>query len=525
MKLFANVGRPALRGLVFLVGCVWVVACTAPANLPTAGVGGAAVRADEGAPAGATLRIVVALPPALQGPEAERDTMALSGFIDRIEAEIRGTNVPGGRHTATFTRKDFRGKAVVLVFGRLLPGQVTVTLTFLDRSDRLLGKAVSDLIEVGPAVPAEATLSLIPEEGSLSVPFDPVTVEPTTAVRLDARIQPFEQGQWTQVPPLLLPRTGGSLVLHDGALMAVLGAPSPSVERRDPVTGHWRLVPLPSSYSVLVRDAAIQPIAGSLHVFGGDSFGVDQPFGSGLEMTRIRPEAALPDRVQNVSRSSVAVVPQLEGDLARSGAASFLWQDEVVLVGGRGEHPPETGLPRHGWVLPVHGSAHAASRGTWRRLAGLQSPRADLAGATVDGRMVAVGGRTLSGATGKDRLLGLPWYDAATAQWTAVSTVETYDPVEERWQSAPALPEARWDLAAVGHAGRVWVSGGRNASGQPTATVWSWAPGEASWRPEPSMTRVRASHGMAVAPGGLLMVAGGEGLDAFTSRHVEVMRP
>jgi len=527
MTHFTPSGARPAGWLAFLTGCGLMAACAGPLDpattqatrtMPDVAFGEAPVAAGS-------LRLVVSLPTSMQAASDDRTALALAGFIDRIEVEILGANIPGGRHTAVFTRREFRGRAIVLVFGRLLPGQVSVSLTFFDRAGRRLGRAVSESLEVGPTLPVEATLSLVPEAASVSVPFDPVTAEPTTAVQLGGQTQPYETGQWTEAPPLLMPRAGGSLLVHGGTVMAVLGAPGPSVERRDPATGMWQLVTLPSSYSVLVRDAAIHSAAGSIHVIGGDSFGVDQPFGSSLDMARIRPEAAFPDRIQNVSRVAGVVVPQFEGELARSGAASFLWRDELVLVGGRGEHLAETGLPRHGWVLPVTGSAYAPARGTWRRLAGLGTPRADLAGATVDGIMAAIGGRSLGVATGKDRFLGLPWYDAATAQWTAVTTVETYDPVDERWQAAPALPEARWDLAATGHAGRIWVSGGRNAAGQPTASVWSWAPGEASWRVEPSLTRSRASHGMTVVPGGLLLVAGGEGTEAFTSRHIEILRP
>lgn len=507
----------------------WVTLTTLSACQGTGGTDPARIRVGEPAGSGATtllagasLRLVVALPPPFTDDRAAQN---LAGFIDRIDVEIAGSNIPGGKHMATFTRREFRGRAVVLVLGRLLPGQVEITVTMYDRSGRRLGRALSGPVELTLERPAEATLSLVPEEATAVIPFDPVALEPTRSVRLEARIVPLEPGHWEEAPPLLRPRAGGSAVVHDGKVIMVLGGPDPSIEERAPQTGLWRHVSLPASLSVMIRDAAIQSGAGSIHVVGGDNFGVVPGMGENIEVARLRPEAAFPDRVQDVSRAAGFVVGPFEGGLPRAGAGSATWGEELLLFGGREERLPASGLARQGWVLPPTGWAYAFSRGSWRRMAGLNVPRADLAAATTGPTLAALGGRTLTGANGRDRFSGLPWFDSLTANWTAVADVEIYDPVEDRWQAAPSLPEPRWDLAAAGAEGRIWVSGGRDASGEPTATVWSWAPGDSVWRVEWPLARPRAAHAMVRSPEGLLLVMGGDGLQPGTMRSVEVMQP
>ena len=104
---------------------------------------------------------------------------------------------------------------------------------------------------------------------------------------------------------------------------------------------------------------------------------------------------------------------------------------------------------------------------TWSTGAPMLTARAGLASAALGNKIYAIGGRT----------------GTAPRSPTVLNTVEVYDIATGTWTSVAALNEARSDLVAVAHGGRIYAIGGwngTNATGtvevyNPTKNIWTTA--------------------------------------------------
>ena len=125
----------------------------------------------------------------------------------------------------------------------------------------------------------------------------------------------------------------------------------------------------------------------------------------------------------------------------------------------------------------------------WQRLASAPSERTEpVAAVDGEGLIVLIGGYGPEGQT--------------------VNTVEIYDPVQDRWTSAPALPVGVNHAMAATVGGTVHVMGGYTASGSTSPQAFALRGG--SWQPLPPMPEGRAAGGAAEAAG-KIYVAGGVG--------------
>ncbi len=187
-------------------------------------------------------------------------------------------------------------------------------------------------------------------------------------------------------------------------------------------------------------------------------------------------------------------------------------------------------LPAPSDITPV--AATAPSR--WRLRASMQTARSGLGAAVYDGRIYAIAGDGRGGPTGANER-----YDPITDVWEIVgskpvpvadvsaavvggriyvpggrlasgavtSTVEVYDPVRNAWEQRAPLPVALSAYAMVAFEGRLYVFGGWDGFAYRADTL-EYDPGRDLWTARTPMPTARGSAGAALA-GGKLYVVGG----------------
>jgi N-acetylneuraminic acid mutarotase len=130
------------------------------------------------------------------------------------------------------------------------------------------------------------------------------------------------------------------------------------------------------------------------------------------------------------------------------------------------------------------------SQNEWTSLASLAEAREHIAGAVLDGKVYALGGRW----PGKGEL----------------TSVEVYDPATDSWTSAPSLQIARGGFAAVTANGRIYAIGGEVLTGENKAltSVEVFDPEASAWKAGPDLPL--PLHGLpAVTVDGVIYVLGG----------------
>lgn len=138
----------------------------------------------------------------------------------------------------------------------------------------------------------------------------------------------------------------------------------------------------------------------------------------------------------------------------------------------------------------------------------------------------------------RTEVAGTAWRDGMavlgglTAAGTASAKVHLYDPKDDKWTDAPALPTPLHHTAAVvGPDGRLWVLGGyvtRGEAWSPSSDVWSLGPGDERWRAEPELEVARGALAATVAGETIVAVGGeteGRGSVDSVSRVVEFLEP
>lgn len=154
-----------------------------------------------------------------------------------------------------------------------------------------------------------------------------------------------------------------------------------------------------------------------------------------------------------------------------------------------------------------HGALHAQDparsgltlHSGWQSGPELESARAGLAAAALEGNIYAAGG---------------------AGRVTPRDNLEVYDAETHRWRPLSPLPEGleRFGLAAAD--GRIWAAGGYSAESgrEPVADMWSYDPEADTWQSENPMPAPRAAFGMVAHEGRLYVVGGTEepgGIFAF----------
>ena len=172
----------------------------------------------------------------------------------------------------------------------------------------------------------------------------------------------------------------------------------------------------------------------------------------------------------------------------------------------------------------------------WTGHAGLPDPRYALGGASVDGRIVVVGGYNESSLVYYNRT---DLFDPVSGTWTRVKDAPSnlgfpsvaayggrvytfgghngaafinssfaYDISSDSWTSVAPMPTARDRAVAVVFQGKVWVLGGNSDPSTSLATVEIYDPSTDSWAAGPPLPQVRNSLSAAVLDGRIYVVGG-----------------
>jgi N-acetylneuraminic acid mutarotase len=149
-----------------------------------------------------------------------------------------------------------------------------------------------------------------------------------------------------------------------------------------------------------------------------------------------------------------------------------------------------------GFLAQVHVAAQDSNfeydpaADTWRILAPLRTPRGSVGVVSLNGRIHAIGGRTVDRVT------------------SAVH--EIYDPATNMWTAGAPLPKARDHFAAAAANGKIHVIGGRfNLPVDNTNMHDIYDPATNSWTQGPPLPTAR-SGGAAALYKGMIVFAGGE---------------
>ncbi len=106
------------------------------------------------------------------------------------------------------------------------------------------------------------------------------------------------------------------------------------------------------------------------------------------------------------------------------------------------------------------------------------------------------------GAVADDKLyvIGSEYYEGTTYE---------YDPASNMWSTRASIPVGRGWAAAVGTGGKVYVTGGSDASSNTLQDCWEYNPTANSWTQKASMPGPRIYHRMVAYQDTLLYVLGG----------------
>lgn len=182
-------------------------------------------------------------------------------------------------------------------------------------------------------------------------------------------------------------------------------------------------------------------------------------------------------------------------------------------------------------------SLRPVSLGCWESKEPAPIAVLDATGASINGKMYAVGGKNSTG-----HLNTLLIYDPASGTWSqganlpgegvenpavavlngklyvfggstapfsgAVANAAVYDPASNSWTQLADMPTPRGGPTAQAVDGVIYVIGGMGGNGASLATVEVYNPGTNSWQAAPSLTYVRDNPGSAVLNGQIYVFGG-----------------
>ena len=262
---------------------------------------------------------------------------------------------------------------------------------------------------------------------------------------------------WSALEPMPAPRAGLVLGFQGGFLYAAAGGPAPVV-RLNLAGKTWSQgAPLPTPRN----DAGGAVVLGRLYVVGGTT------------------EAGAPTGVvERYNPGDDSWKPVVSNPAPGCCMAAASVGGVLFAFGGR-----------DGSALA---QAFDPAQGVWVKRMPMAEGRSWPASAVVGTTVVLVGGA------------------AGEAPGAAVRTsAEVYDTTTDTWTAGPEAPFLRGGAAAAEHGGLVWVTGGIDETGQPTASVWVLDPA-LGWAQGPPTAAARAFHGAAASPEAIF-VAGGRG--------------
>lgn len=143
------------------------------------------------------------------------------------------------------------------------------------------------------------------------------------------------------------------------------------------------------------------------------------------------------------------------------------------------------------------------STNKWKELPPLPEPRSSHDAAVVGDKLYVVGGWNLQGSSS----MGAPWHDQALV----------FDLTKEdgQWQKIAEPPFQTRAVAAIGHAGKLWVLGGMQSTNATTREVHIYDPAANTWSKGPDVAGRDGLAGFAisaVSANGKLYFNGSEGI-------------
>jgi non-specific serine/threonine protein kinase len=148
----------------------------------------------------------------------------------------------------------------------------------------------------------------------------------------------------------------------------------------------------------------------------------------------------------------------------------------------------------------LKGVAALTAAAAWVAGSPLPEPRTEVAAATLEGRIVAVGGFLASGANSR--------------------RVDAYDPRGDTWSRLPDLPESVDHAAAASWRGRLVVVGGYDADRQPLRAAYLYD--GTRWRRLPAPPEERAAAAAAATSDGRVWVVGGRTRSGLATRALSL---
>lgn len=132
----------------------------------------------------------------------------------------------------------------------------------------------------------------------------------------------------------------------------------------------------------------------------------------------------------------------------------------------------------------------------WYTMASMPTARFGLALASYENRIYAIAGETADGMTG---------------------AVERYDPVANTWERAGDKPTPVTDASAAVIGGKIYIPGGRLASGAASNDLEIYDPSQDRWTQAASMPVALSAYALAVFEGQLYLFGGWDGRQAVSA--------
>jgi DNA-binding CsgD family transcriptional regulator len=171
----------------------------------------------------------------------------------------------------------------------------------------------------------------------------------------------------------------------------------------------------------------------------------------------------------------------------------FLWLAALVtvlLVGGVFFVVATYRTPAPAPTVAVTSSAPVVTLQRWQEHAAMPTARSGLAVASQENLIYAIGGETKVGVT---------------------SVVERYDLITNTWAGLSSKPTAVADVCAAVIGGRIYVSGGRLASGEVTNILEIYDPLMDTWEKGSPMPVALSAYAIAAFEGRLFLFGGWDG--------------
>jgi len=152
-----------------------------------------------------------------------------------------------------------------------------------------------------------------------------------------------------------------------------------------------------------------------------------------------------------------------------------------------------TDLPKR-WFFPDRASPSPLGMATterWNVRTDMPTPRSDLALVPFRGLLYAIGGESAQGVS---------------------NAVERFDPLQNAWKSLARKPTAVAEAQGAVLGERIYIPGGRDAQGHPTAATEVYEIEQDRWRPAASLPRPLSAYAMVPFEGKLYLFGGSDGV-------------